>query len=1031
MKPNESGENAVLETLKMIQLGIRSAASYPEDHPAASRAFTQSFAALSKILQGRKTFTISVFGNRLMMDDARLEGKSDQFAAFVRDLTLRGISSIAFHRGLSRRDLRAFFDAMIKMPHAIQEEGGMGSILSRNHISTIKINGVKYGKISSAARPSEESPSIESLNGRPDRLEEFRETFMHLLDEDPRQVADLIKQVAEAKDITLEPYNKASRANAGLEAMSRVCVGLLAKEGLTRNDFTETMTSILSAYDDEALHLMSREMKIIEGERSEIISHLPDELLYDALANICIEGYREKGNFDVPFVERLLPSAEERLRMSSYLRRRLKGHETLSEKEILSRIFCEENGIRAETAPPKDIPVEKDRTEIKEDVKRLMKQGKSEDVQALVKELTEKLDDRSWKVRKKIAESLLEVTSALDELDKLKDYFEEMSEALLKRLREEIHIDVYLVTSESLHRVYASKNKIDSGFNNEILGKTLIEANQLTRDKLQKALLEKRRNGRSLQYNLGALNCIDEAALTAFLAQQYKGCHTVDLSRIHSIPPSVLNIVPLKIVKNHLILPFMLHAGRLFTATMNPNDLNVLNDIRFITGYTVIPHLASEYYLLNAIERFYGIETSSSEITHAIKGMTEEEDIYFSEGKDAQVAQEEELKESDAPVVKLVNMIIKSAVSQNASDIHIEPFEDELRVRFRIDGSLTTVLTPSTRYVNAVSSRIKIMSRLDIAERRLPQDGRFRVRLNGRHVDVRVSCFPGIFGEKLVLRILDCSNLVPDVDNLGLSGSDLTTLLTAIYKSKGMIVVTGPTGSGKTTTLYSLLHALNDGSRNICTAEDPVEYNLKGINQFQMNPKIGLDFARALRTFLRQDPDVIMVGEIRDTETAQIAVKASLTGHLVLSTLHTNSAAETIARMLDMGIEPYLLNSSLSLVVAQRLMKKICGNCKVEDTPNRLQSRLIENHGLRLSDHVIFKGEGCVECNHTGYRGRLAVYEVMPLWQEIQDLIIEGKSSAAVEKKARGLGLVILPEQGFRKVLEGVTSLDEWMRVVA
>jgi type IV pilus assembly protein PilB len=303
--------------------------------------------------------------------------------------------------------------------------------------------------------------------------------------------------------------------------------------------------------------------------------------------------------------------------------------------------------------------------------------------------------------------------------------------------------------------------------------------------------------------------------------------------------------------------------------------------------------------------------------------------------------------------------------------------------------------------------------------------------MNDNYVDFRVSTFPGIFGEKVVLRLLDNSNIVLDLNNLGFGDRDLTSILTAIYKSKGMILVTGPTGSGKTTTLYSLLNALNDGSRNISAAEDPIEYNLNGINQFQMNAKIGLDFACALRTLLRQDPDVIMVGEVRDVETAETAVKAALTGHLVLSTLHTNSAPETVTRLLDMGIEPFLITSSLNLIVAQRLMRKVCDNCKDEVIPNELQVKLLENHGFDISNHKFFTGKGCEKCHNTGYKGRFGIYEIMPMQNEIQELILARKPSNDIRKKAMELGLVTLQEQGFNKVVEGITSIDEWMRVVA
>jgi type IV pilus assembly protein PilB len=630
-----------------------------------------------------------------------------------------------------------------------------------------------------------------------------------------------------------------------------------------------------------------------------------------------------------------------------------------------------------------------------------------------------------------VAESLLEVTNVLDDFDKLKENFRDMSTALVKRLRQENHSDTYLIASENLHKLCSSQNRNASYFRNETLGGRLFEANELSKDQLQKVLSARKRNGKSLQYNMGALNVVDEAVLTHFLAQQYRNCQTVKLSEVQDIPKNVLNIVPARIIKHHMVLPYRLDSGYLHTATMNPNDLDVFKDIRFISGYSVVPHLAAEYHLLKAIEKFYQTAVIQPEIDQEMESIQQQEEgIEFCEEQE-EVPEVDDLKDTDAPVVRLVNMIIKSAINQKASDIHIEPYEHELRIRFRIDGTLTTIQTPSIRYANVIASRIKIMSRLDISERRLPQDGRFKAKMNGHYVDFRVSTFPGIFGEKVVLRLLDNANLTLDINNLGFNDNDLTTLLGSIYKSKGMVLVTGPTGSGKTTTLYSILHALNDGSKNISTAEDPIEYNMNGINQFQMHSKIGLNFARALRTFLRQDPDIIMVGEIRDFETAEIAVKAALTGHLVLSTLHTNSASETITRLLDMGIEPYLITSSLNLVVAQRLMRKICERCKVEASPDDLQLKLLDNYGFDISGHQLFKGEGCEECHDTGYKGRVAVYEAMPLWDEIQELISKGESASKINEQAEKLGLVTLQEHGFNKVTEGMTTIDEWMRVVA
>lgn len=492
-------------------------------------------------------------------------------------------------------------------------------------------------------------------------------------------------------------------------------------------------------------------------------------------------------------------------------------------------------------------------------------------------------------------------------------------------VKKENHVDTYLAVTKSLQNICSSQSldKPDSYLIGETIGGRLFEFNELSKAGLQDALKSRKKNGNSLQYNLGALNLVDETVLTHFLAQQYKDCRVVILSSINHINENILKTIPEKYIRRYQVLPFKSESGSLYTATMNPNDWQLLKDIRFISGYPVIPHLAAEYYLLSSIEKFYNIKTNKSVNHQAMSNMQQEDwnsDLELVEEKQVALSYTEELKDSDAPIIKLANVIIEEAIKQKASDIHIEPYENELRVRLRIDGTLMTVLDPSKSYANGLASRIKIMSGLDISERRLPQDGRFKVRKNGKVVDFRVSTFPGIYGEKIVLRLLDNADLVLDINKLGLNENDLTILSSAMYKSKGMILVTGPTGSGKTTTIYSMLRGLNDGTLNISTAEDPIEYNLKGINQFQMNTKIGLNFARALRTFLRQDPDIIMMGEIRDFETAEIAFKAALTGHLVLSTLHTNNAPETITRLLNIGIEPYMITSSVNLIVAQRLI---------------------------------------------------------------------------------------------------------------
>jgi type IV pilus assembly protein PilB len=568
----------------------------------------------------------------------------------------------------------------------------------------------------------------------------------------------------------------------------------------------------------------------------------------------------------------------------------------------------------------------------------------------------------------------------------------------------------------------------------ETVGSRLFEDEKINRLQLQEALKARRKNGSSLQYNLGALNLVDESILIDFLAQQHKNCPVVELSSIKGISDGILKAIPQKYIEQYRIFPFKSVYGSLYVATLTPNNWQVFKDIQFISGYSIVPHLAAEYFLFNSIEKFYNIKTAQPQNRLSMTEPQSEDwnqGLEFIEEEKEAAPQTEELKDSDVPIIKLANMIIKEAIKRNASDIHIEPYENELRVRFRLDGSLITALNPSFSYANGLASRIKIMSGLDISERRLPQDGRFKVRMDGKTVVFRVSTFPGIFGEKVVLRLLDDTNLDLDVEKLGLNPQDLTALLSAMYKSKGMVLVTGPTGSGKTTTIYSMLRGLNDGSLNIATAEDPIEYNLKGINQFQMNPKIGLSFARALKTFLRQDPDVIMVGEIRDLETAEIAFKAALTGHLVVSTLHTNDAPETVTRLLNIGVEPYMITSSINLIVAQRLLRKICHKCKVKAEATELQAKVIENYGLQVNGYQFFQGEGCPACSHTGYKGRIAVYEVMPMYEEIQDLILKGKSTLEIRRQAEKSGLTSLQTQGFNQVANGITSLNEWMRVLA
>jgi type IV pilus assembly protein PilB len=671
---------------------------------------------------------------------------------------------------------------------------------------------------------------------------------------------------------------------------------------------------------------------------------------------------------------------------------------------------------------------------VKEYLKDLVSCGKINETESFIEEVSSKMDNKSVTMRKNVAESLEDMTSKLDEFHTLKENFQKTSDTLTSWLKKENDVDTYLAVTNSLHNICSSLNKLERYLTNETIGSRLFESRKISKGQLQDILKARYRNGDSLQYTIGALNVVDESVLTHFLAQQYKNCHVVNLASIKDIPENVLKAIPQKYIGRYQVLPFKSERGTLYTAVMDPNNWQILNEVQFISGYSVMPYLAAEYHLLNSIAKFYKVKINTA-TNHQTENMMQNggwsEGLELVEEKQESVVYSEELKDSDAPIIKLANLIIEEAIKKKASDIHIEPYEDELRVRLRIDGTLITVLNPSKSYANALASRIKIMSGMDISEKRLPQDGRFRVKNNGKVVDFRVSTFPGIFGEKIVLRLLDNSKLMPDINELGLNKDDLTILMSAMSKSKGMILITGPTGSGKTTTIYSMLRTLNDGTLNILTAEDPIEYNLKGINQFQMNTKIALNFACALRTFLRQDPDIIMLGEIRDFETAEIAFKAALTGHLVLSTLHTNNAFETITRLINIGIEPYMITSSINLVVAQRLMRKICDRCKIETVPTDLQKNVMRNYGFNINDYHLFKGEGCEECSNTGYKERIAIYEIMPLWDEIKEMIIKGKPAFEIRKKAEEKGFRSLQMQGFDKVITGVTSVNEWIKVLA
>ncbi len=558
------------------------------------------------------------------------------------------------------------------------------------------------------------------------------------------------------------------------------------------------------------------------------------------------------------------------------------------------------------------------------------------------------------------------------------------------------------------------------------LGELLVRENLISVGQLRKAQEEQRQAGGRLGSSLVKLGMIEESELTSFLSKQY-GVPSINLSEF-DIDADVIGLVPREVAEKHCLLPFNRSGSTISIAMSDPSNIFAVDDIKFITGYNVEVMVASEEAIREAIERYFNSGPSYEDVMDGF----EEEEIEFGDDEEEVDVVDLEKSTEDAPVVKLVNLILIDAIKKNVSDIHIEPYEKEFRVRYRIDGVLYEVMKPPLRLKAAITSRIKIMSELDIAERRLPQDGRIKLKLGkGREMDFRVSVLPCLFGEKVVMRLLDKGNLQLDMTKLGFDVEPLKWFKDAIDNPFGMILVTGPTGSGKTTTLYSALSELNQSSVNISTAEDPVEFNLRGINQVQMHDDIGLNFAAALRSFLRQDPDIIMVGEIRDFETAEIAVKAALTGHLVLSTLHTNDAPSTVSRLLNMGVEPFLVTASLLMIVAQRLARRICGECK---RPANVPEQSLTDLGLgkeEIASLSLNEGGGCRNCADTGYRGRVALYEVMPFWDPLKELVLNGASTAEVKMEAIKQGMVSLRMAGLIKLKEGVTTVDEVARCTA
>jgi type IV pilus assembly protein PilB len=591
------------------------------------------------------------------------------------------------------------------------------------------------------------------------------------------------------------------------------------------------------------------------------------------------------------------------------------------------------------------------------------------------------------------------------------------------------------------------------------LGEILVRENLISPQHLREALDYQREHGGRLGFNLVKLGLISDDMITAVLSRQY-GIPSVNLD-LFNIDPSVISLIPQEVAQKHSVLPLSRVGATLTLAMVDPTNVFAMDDVKFMTGLNVEPVVVAEGSVQQAIAKYYGssreielatvtteeLPRSTSKNNGSNGGITKDDlvsldsiDFDHSQSEDVEVVEDNEeidlstlsRMSEDAPVVRLTNVLLVDSLRRGASDIHVEPYEKELRIRFRIDGVLYDVMHPPLKLRDALISRIKIMSKLDISEKRLPQDGRIKIKVKvdsrSRELDFRVSTLPTLFGEKVVLRLLDKQNLMLDMTKLGFEAESLTKFKRNISKPYGMVLVTGPTGSGKTNTLYSALQSLNTVETNIMTAEDPVEFNLAGINQVQMKEQIGLNFAAALRSFLRQDPNIVLVGEIRDFETAEIAIKAALTGHLVLSTLHTNDAPSTISRLMNMGIEPFLVATSVNLIQAQRLIRRVCKDCRQE---HPMPAEALIEVGFTIEEAKTmktFKGKGCATCNNTGYKGRIGLYEVMEITDELRELILIGASALELRKKAVDDGMITLRESGLHKIRAGVTTLEEVVR---
>jgi type IV pilus assembly protein PilB len=598
----------------------------------------------------------------------------------------------------------------------------------------------------------------------------------------------------------------------------------------------------------------------------------------------------------------------------------------------------------------------------------------------------------------------------------------------------------------------------------ERIGDLLVREGVITAEQLAKALQEQKQSGTRVGYNLVKLGFVQEIQLTKMLAKQHK-MPAVDLSRFE-LDPKIAKMIPADLAQKNLVIPLKREGRTLTVAMADPSNLGVLEDLKFITRYDIFPVIAGEYTLRNLIDKMFGAtdEAQMASLMDTINDLESEADVEVVEETQEEVSQAALAAQmEDAPVVKLINAILTDAVRRGASDIHFECFEHEIRVRYRIDGALQEVMKPPMKLKAALISRFKIMAQLNIAERRVPQDGRIKLKMGNKVIDYRVSTLPTLFGEKIVLRILDKGNLTFDLSAFGIEPRAEKDLMEAVSNPYGMVLVTGPTGSGKTTTLYSALSKVNQIDVNIMTAEDPVEYNLFGINQVLVRTEIGMTFAAALKAFLRQDPNIIMVGEIRDLETGGIAIKAALTGHMVLSTLHTNSAPETVTRLMDMGLEPFNVASALNLILAQRLVRKICSNCRTAYVPSleeldaakvkpdttlrelRFTEEALRNAKAKATKEALpfltnlgldtkikelgfFKGRGCEQCNGSGLKGRQGVYEVLVMTPAIRKLVMQNVGAAEIRDGAIEEGMLTLRMDAWLKVLKGLTTTEQMIR---